>query len=116
MWWGGGGKLGGGSGGGRPAVPEVEGARPRVGAGVQRVEDRTRHGNAEVALEHFRGIREHRRHGVAEAYPPARERGGEPPATRIGLGPRAAARPVDDRAAVWIDVSGPLDESQRRQC
>ena len=98
-----------------PAMLEHEGDRLRVESRVQRVEDRARHRNAEVALEHFRGIREHRRHGIADAYPPARERGGEPPAARIGLGPRAAARPVDDRGAVWIDVSGALDESQRRE-
>src|SRR5258705_13319213 len=74
-----------------------------------------RHGNAEVALEHFRGIGEHRRNRVADAYPAARKRGGEAPATRIGLVPRGAIRPVDDRGAVWIDVSSPLDKFQRRQ-
>src|SRR5207245_11393003 len=98
-----------------PAVPEHEGDRLGVEARVQRVEARTRHGNAEVALEHFRGVREHRRNRVAGTYPAARKRGGEAPATRIGLSPRGAARAVDDLELPRIDVGGALDESHRRQ-
>ena len=97
------------------AVLEHEGDRLRVEARVQRVEDRARHGYAEMALEHFRGIREHRSDRVADADSPTRERGSEPPAARIGLGPRGAARSVNDREMSGIDVGGALDESQRRQ-
>ena len=98
-----------------PAVPEHEGDRLGVEARVQRVDDRARHGNAEMTLEHFRGIREHRRDRVADAYAAVRKRRGETPATRIGLGPRGASRPVDDCEASGIDGGGALDESQRRQ-
>ena len=96
------------------AVIQHEGHGLRVEPGVQRVQHRAGHGDAEVRLHHRRGVGQHHRHRVVPADAPALQRAGQPAATRVGVGPALAQLAVHDGQSVGVDLGRALDEGQRR--
>ena len=99
----------------RLTVLEHEGNRLGVEPRIQGGQHGARHGDTEMALVHRRRVGQHRGHRMADANAALRERGGKPPAARIGLGPGVALGAVDDRRALGINVCGALEERKRRQ-
>ena len=93
----------------RLAVIEHESDGFAVEAGVQRVQHPAHHRHAEMRVGHRRNIGQHHRHRIADADAQSGKRAREPAAARIGLAPRRAKLPVDDRRPVRINVRGALD-------
>ncbi len=97
------------------AVVEHEGDRLGVEAGVERVEHRARHRNAEMRLDHRRDVGQHHRHRVVLADPALAQRRSQPPAPLRRLRPRVAQIVVDHRKLVREHVGRTKQKAQRRQ-
>jgi hypothetical protein len=99
----------------RFGMVEGKGDGRRIEAGVERVEHRAGHRHAVVALDHRRGVGEHRRDRVALADAAGGKRRGEPAGAGVELGIAVAQGSVNDRRVVRMDGCGTLQEGQRRE-
>ena len=97
------------------AVIKHEGDRRRVEAGVEGVEHCAAHWRAVMALEHRRRVGEHDGDRVAALETALGQRRAEPARTGVEFPIIAPERAVDDRQSVGEDVSGALEQRQRRQ-
>jgi hypothetical protein len=95
------------------AVAQHEGNGLGIQPGVQRVEHRAGHGDAEVRLQHGGHVGQHDRHGVAHAHATLGQGAGELAAAGVGVGPALLLFTVNDGGALGIDAGGTLDEAQR---
>ncbi len=97
------------------AVAQDEGDHGGIEPGVERVEDGAEHGHAEMRLDQRRDVGRQDRHCVAAPDPPGGERGGEPAAPGVGLGPACLRAAMDHGRPVRIDFGRTLDEGERRK-
>ena len=99
----------------RTTVFEDERDGCRVEPDVDGVEHRAEHRHPEARLVDGADVRREDRHAVAGADAACRERGGEAPAARVGLGPGEAALAVDDGEVVRVDGGGAFDKREGRE-
>ena len=97
----------------RFAVVQDEGDCRGVQPGVQRVEYGAGQGNAEMAFEHLRDVRQHRRHRVALADAALRQRRAQPARPRPCFGPGIAPRAVDHGRTIGKDRRRPFQQRDR---
>ena len=99
----------------RLAVLQHEGNGLGIQAGVQGVEYRPQHGDAEMTFQHRRNVWQHGRHGIALADTFVSQRGRQAATTLVGLLPVATQITVNHRRVFRIHAGGAGQEIQRCQ-
>ena len=95
------------------AMAQHEGDRLGIEPGVERVQHRAQHGNAEMRLVDRRHVGRHHRNGIAAADPAPRQRRSQPTATVIGLPPAVTHRAMHHGKTIRIHRRGTLQERHR---